>query len=204
MSQEESKSDRDETRADDLAECVDSALSDEQQNWSDAEAGDSETARLQADLREAQNNALRHQAELENFRKRMRREMENERRYAALPIIQDLLAVVDHLDLAIQASEQNDNSSGLLEGVKIVATQLQGVLEKHNCQVMEPIGQPFDPHYHEALAPEPSDEYPPGTVTRVTKTGYRLYDRVVRPAQVFVSAETEPAATDDDSATDSP
>jgi molecular chaperone GrpE len=203
MSQEESKPSPDETGADDLAECVDSALGDEQENWSDADARESGITRLEAELREAQKTALRHQAELENFRKRMRREMEQDRQYAALPIIQDLLAVVDHLDLAIQASEQNENSSGLLEGVKMVATQLQAVLEKHGCQVIEPIGQPFDPHYHEALAPEPSHEYPPGTVTRVTKTGYRLHDRVIRPAQVFVSAEMAPAATDDDATTNS-
>jgi molecular chaperone GrpE len=144
---------------------------------------------LAEETRQAKEYALRQQAELENFRKRMRRQMEDERRYAALPLIADLLSVVDNLDRAIEASEQNDNPNGLLEGVKMVVSQFQGVLEKHECRPIAAVGKPFDPHFHEALASEPSDTYPPGMVTRVTLMGYTLHDRVVRPSQVFVSAE---------------
>ncbi|MFV1966704.1 MAG: nucleotide exchange factor GrpE [Pirellulaceae bacterium] len=199
MVPEESKRTPDEVGSDELAHGVDSALTDEQVEWAKNKAAgevDSETARLEAEAREARESALRHQAELENFRKRMRRQMDEERRYAALPLITDLLAVVDNLDRAIQSSEQNESASGLLEGVTMVAAQLQGVLKKHGCEAIEAIGQPFDPHYHEALAPEPSDEHPPNVVTRVMQTGYRLHDRVVRPAQVFVSTANDAPAND--------
>jgi molecular chaperone GrpE len=146
-----------------------------------------ELTRLQDELRSADDRLLRAQAEFENYRKRVRREMEDERRYAALPLIRDLLSVADNLNRAIESAEQSGSTSGLLEGVKMVAGQLDNVLEQHHCRRIEAEAEPFDPHLHEALAQEPSDEHPPSTVTRVARVGYRLHDRVVRPSQVFVS-----------------
>jgi len=73
--------------------------------------------------------------------------------------------------------------------VKLVATQLEKVLEQHHCVRIETVGTPFDPNQHQAIAQEPSNEYPAGTVTRAAQVGYKLYDRVIRPAQVFVSTE---------------
>ena len=147
-----------------------------------------EAARLAEELRQANDRALRSQAELENFRKRMRREMEEERRYASLPLILDLLDVLDNLQRAIEASEQNENASGLREGVKMVAAQLAGLLDKYHCRPLDAVGSAFDPHLHEAVCQEPSDQYAAGFITRVVRTGYRMHDRVVRPSQVFVSA----------------
>ena len=146
-----------------------------------------EVARLQADLQEANDRALRTHAELENFRKRSRREMEDERRYAALPIMRDVLNVCDNLDRAIEAAEKNTAGSGLLEGVKMVSLQLTTYLEQHLCRRIAAVGEPFDPHRHEAISQESSNEYPPGVVTRLTRHGYQLHDRVIRPAQVMVS-----------------
>ena len=75
---------------------------------------------------------------------------------------------------------------------KLVATQLEAVLKQHQCVPIETVGTPFDPNLHQAIAQEPSDEHPAGTVTRAAQAGYKLHDRVIRPAQVFVS--TGPAA----------
>ena len=142
---------------------------------------------LQAELQNAEDRVLRAQAELENFRRRMRREMENERQYAALPLLNDLMTVVDNLGRAIGAAEQSEGQVGLLDGVKMVTSQLMGALEKHHCTEIQADGQPFDPNLHEAIAQQPSDEYAVGIVMMTTQAGFQLNDRVVRPAQVIVS-----------------
>src|SRR5262245_41418641 len=87
---------------------------------------------LEAELKKAQDESLRQQAEFENFRKRKQREMEEERRYAIQPFARDLLAVVDNLERAIEASSAGDVNS-LRDGVKMVSAQLQTVLAQHNC-----------------------------------------------------------------------
>lgn len=143
---------------------------------------------LRADAEQWQQRALRAQAELENYRKRVLREMQDERRYASLPLMRDLLSVVDNLARAIESAERHENATGLLEGVKMVAEQLTGVLQRHHCQPISAAGAPFDPHLHEAIAQHPSDEHEPGHVTLVTQVGYQLHDRVVRPSQVIVAA----------------
>lgn len=145
-------------------------------------------AALQQELTEANEKVLRVQAELENYRKRVRREMEEERRYALLPFARDLLAVVDNLERALAAAQAD--SSGLLEGVKMVSSQLQSVLNQHQCVRIETVGTPFDPNIHQAIAQEASSEFPAGTVSREAQSGYKLFDRVIRPAQVFVSTGT--------------
>jgi molecular chaperone GrpE len=156
-------------------------------------------AELEDRLREAEQRALRAQAELENYRKRAQREMADERRFAVVPLVRDLLPVVDNLERAIEATQARSASEGkppsapsdevasLLAGVKMVASQLEGVLKQHQCVRIETVGAPFDPNQHQAIAQEPSDEYFEGTVTRAIQAGYKLHDRVVRPAHVFVS-----------------
>jgi molecular chaperone GrpE len=152
-----------------------------------AETPDATVDRLEKELAEASDRALRIQAELENYRKRMRRELEDERRYAIVPLAKDLLTVVDNLERAIDAAQQAEGGQGLLEGVQMVSSQLEGVLAQHHCQRIAAVGEPFDPNQHQAIAQEPSD-LPAGTVTRAVQSGYKLYDRVIRPAQVFVSS----------------
>jgi len=170
---------------------------------SDAKA-EQKIAELQQEVREANERALRSHAELENYRKRAQRELADERRYAIVPFARDLLAVVDNLERAIEhtharsttqarsASEGPGGSTAsdlvsLLDGVKMVATQLENVLKQHQCVRIDTVGAPFDPNFHQAIAQEPSDQYPAGSVTRAAQAGYKLHDRVIRPAQVFVS-----------------
>ena len=144
-------------------------------------------ATLDDKLQDAENRALRAQAELENFRKRTQREMEQNRKYAAVAVIRELLTVIDNLHLAIRASDDSEASSALVQGVTMVAEQFESVLKQHNCERIKDLGEPFDPNFHEAMAQEPSEEYPAGSISRVTRTGYQIHDRVVRPSQVFVS-----------------
>lgn len=155
------------------------------------QAGEQELEKLRADLDDAADRALRAQAELDNYRKRARRELEDERRYAALPLLRDLLPVLDNMQRAIEAGEKSPQGAALLDGIKLVAQNLMNVLVKHDCKRIEALGQAFDPAVHEAISQQPSSEHDPGTVMFVAQDGYILHDRVVRPAQVIVS--TSPA-----------
>lgn len=148
---------------------------------------DRKAADLEQQVREANDRALRSHAELENYRKRAQRELVDERRYAIVPFAKDLLAVVDNLERAIEAAQKSPDGSGLLEGVKMVAIQLEAILKQHGAVRIDTVGTPFDPNFHQAIAQEPSDELPAGTVSRAAQSGYKLHDRVIRPAQVFVS-----------------
>jgi molecular chaperone GrpE len=146
----------------------------------------------QDELREANDRALRTQAELENYRRRARREMEDLQRYAGLPLLRDLIPVLDNMQRAIDAAEKAEESSSLLDGLKLVMQQMQSILQQHHCLPIDALGKPFDPNCHEAISQQPSEEHPPGTVMLVAQTGYQLRDRVVRPSQVIVStAPTE-------------
>jgi molecular chaperone GrpE len=143
---------------------------------------------LRDETQEARERALRAQAELENVRKRARREIEEERRYANLPLIADLLPAVDNIERAISAAEKTTDAAGLLEGFKMVFQQLNQALAKHHCQRIEGQGEPFDPALHQAIQQVPNPELPNHTIVHVAQAGYRLHDRVVRPAQVIVSS----------------
>ena len=145
---------------------------------------------LQADLADVKNQLLRSQAELENYRKRVKRDMDQQRLYAVSPLMIDLLTVVDNIERAIDAAEKNDGTEGLLEGIKMVAAQLTGVLKQHHCMRIESVGVAFDPNVHEALGHQPGEEFPANVVSMETRSGYQLHDRVIRPAQVFISSGT--------------
>ena len=155
----------------------------------EAEQQVDELAQLRAELADAKDRVLRSQAELENYRKRVARQSADERRYANLPMMRDLLPVLDNMQRAIDSAEQTDDAAGLLEGVKMVAQQFEGALSRHHCVQIEALNEPFDPHRHEAVSQQPSGEHPANTVLLVTQTGFQLHDRVVRPSQVIVSTE---------------
>ena len=154
-----------------------------------AEAGDGESpaSDLQSQLQEANERVLRSQAELENSRKRMRREMDEQRRFAVFPLLSDLLPVVDNLGRAVESAKEKPDAVSLLEGVEMVAAQLAAILEQHNCQKIVSAGAPFDPNLHEAIGQQPSPECPAGHIAHVALDGYCLHDRVVRPSQVLIS-----------------
>ena len=169
----------------------------------EAEAGaegpppaEAELSEVRVELEAARDRALRCQAELENYRRRAVRELELERRYAALPLLRDLLPVWDNVHRAIAAAEQSGDDPALLQGFKIVAEQLEDVLRRHDCVRIDALHQPFDPNVHEAITQQPSEEHPPGTVVGETQSGFRLHDRVVRPSQVIVSAAPSRAETE--------
>jgi len=156
--------------------------------------------RLRNDLEESKDRLLRSQAELENYRKRAAREIEDHRRYANLPLIHDLLPVLDNVERAISAADKStDKSPGvtvLLEGMKLVTKHFEEVLERHHCKRIGALGLPFDPHLHHAISQQETNEVPPGTVVLVAQAGFQLHDRVVRPSQVIVSRAPDSETSD--------
>jgi molecular chaperone GrpE len=139
------------------------------------------------ELEQAKDRALRLQAELDNYRKRASRELEDRLKYADMGILRDLLPVLDNIQRAIESAEKSPDVGSLLEGFKMVGGQLQSVLEGHQCKKIDSLHQPFDPNLHHAIQQQPSEEFPANTVVLVAQEGYQLHDRVVRPSQVIVS-----------------
>jgi molecular chaperone GrpE len=139
------------------------------------------------DLMEARDKMMRAQAELDNYRKRARRELDDERKYAELGLLRDLLPVLDNIHRAIDAAEKKADAGALLAGFKLVRQQLETLLEQHQCRRIEAIGQPFDPAQHNAVMQQIVPDKPESTVVGEMETGFHLHDRVVRPAQVVVS-----------------
>jgi molecular chaperone GrpE len=144
---------------------------------------------VEAELAAERDRNLRLRAELENVRTRTARELQDQRKYAGLPLAQDLLSVLDNVDRAIASAEQNHEAGALLEGFKLVRQQLGSILARHHCtEIPAAPGAEFDPQFHAAILQQPSADVPAGHVSMVTQAGYQMYDRVVRPAQVIVSS----------------
>jgi len=143
---------------------------------------------MSGELASANDRLLRMQAEMQNLRNRTSREIADERRYAALPVLRDLLPVVDNIDRAIEAAEKAGEAANLLAGFQLVKQQLHTILSRHECEPIAAENEPFDPHFHEAILQQPSADVPAGHVLKVTQPGYKLHDRVVRAAQVIVSS----------------
>ena len=142
---------------------------------------------LQAELADAEKRVLMAHADLDNFRRRTRRDQQDSLKYATLPIMGQILEALDNFDRAMEAHEQDPSGAGLLDGVKMVAQQISDILTEKGCKKIEAVGQPFDPNKHQAMQMQPSDEYEANIVMMDLRPGFELHDRVIRPSQVFVS-----------------
>lgn len=146
-----------------------------------------EGADVAAQLRDAQDRLLRTQAELENFRKRSRREYEDAQRYREIDLLRDLLPVLDNAHRAIDAADKTADVETLRSGFRMMAQQIEKLLGSHGCLMIETDGAAFDPTIHDAILQQPAPGVAAGTIVGTATKGYRLHDRVVRPAQVIVA-----------------
>ncbi len=147
-------------------------------------------ARLERCAHEAIENKerwLRAVAELDNYRKRMIKQHEELRKTAAEPLLREFVDVLDNLERAVEASREAQSESGLRSGVELVCRQMRDVLGRAGVQPIPSVGEPFDPKVHEAVLASPADGAEPGTVVAEFGRGYRLHDRVLRPAKVAVA-----------------
>lgn len=141
----------------------------------------------EAQIAELQERVLRVQAELENFRKRSRREYDDAQRYREIDVLRDLLPVLDNVLRAIEAAEKATDVETLRSGFRMTAQQIEKLLGSHGCQTIETDGAAFDPAVHDAILQQEVPGVAAGTVVGTASRGYKLHDRVVRPAQVIVA-----------------
>jgi molecular chaperone GrpE len=150
---------------------------------------------LVAELAAAEDRLLRALAEQENMRRRARREREEALRYASADFAGDLLASIDNLERAIASVPDDQRSeaamAGLLSGVEATRRALLDAFARHGLERLDPLGERFDPHRHEAGFEVADTDYPPGVVAHVMRPGYRYRDRLLRPALVGVSKGPE-------------
>src|SRR5262245_9566037 len=161
----------------------------------EAESGEDadEVARLRQEIADLRDRSMRTLADFDNFRKRSERERQELRRYALLEPLRELLAVADNLDLALSAQGSADD---LKRGVEMIQRQMRELLRRFGVTEVTAVGQPFDPTLHEAVSREESAEVKAPTVAAELRRGYRMHDRVLRPAIVKVAVPSEtPAPT---------
>jgi len=153
-----------------------------------APAADAPGALAAAEAKAAENwnSYLRVAAEFDNFRKRTEREIDNARKYAIERFAQELVTVGDSLEAGINAGAANPGPA-LLAGAEATLKQLYKAFEKAGIKVIDPLGQPFDPAWHEAMVAQESRTQPANTVLSVIQKGYSLNGRLLRPARVIVS-----------------
>jgi molecular chaperone GrpE len=131
---------------------------------------------------------LRVSADFENFKKRSFRETDDFRKYANELLLLELLTVVDNLERAIQSTNGENNEAGcVIEGVEMTLKALLKIFERFSVKLIEAVGKPFDPNFHQAMMQESSDLYPENTIISEFQKGYMLHDRLLRPSMVVVS-----------------
>ena len=150
---------------------------------------------LQAEAERWKDLAYRSQAELDNFRKRFDRESQEARAYANASLLRALLPILDNFEMGLDAARAESEKSMIFMGMSMVHRQIQDFLREMGVSEVEALGRPFDPNLHEAVAQEAAPGQPEGAILRVSRRGYRLKDRLLRPSSVVVVAAAAPAAS---------
>ena len=148
-----------------------------------AASAESLEERCKAELTEMR---LRNAAEMDNFKKRLTREHEEQMRYAAEKVLGDLLPTLDNLDLALRYGSKSEACKDMLQGVAMTHKLLLDAVEKHGLKPLGEEGEEFDPNVHEAVGFEDRPDFAPNSVARVLQRGFKLGDRLLRPAKVMV------------------
>ena len=144
-----------------------------------------------AQAAELKDRLLRAQAEWDNSRKRILREKEEAVRYAGEAILERLLPVLDNFEMGMEAAKSATDAKAIAQGLEMVLAQFRQVLRDAGVEAIDAVGQPFDPHRHEALGHHESAEHPEGQVLTQMRKGYKLKDRLLRAASVFVAKPPE-------------
>ncbi|BCU06193.1 nucleotide exchange factor GrpE [Allochromatium tepidum] len=141
-----------------------------------------------AEIEDSRDQVLRARAELENLRRRHAQELEKAHKFALDGFVRELLQVRDSLELGCNAAQEaSADVDKLREGTELTLKLLGDVMEKFGVGVVDPVDQPFDPEFHQAMSMQPREDVPPNTVVLVIQKGYTLNGRLVRPALVMVS-----------------
>ncbi len=171
------------------------AVADEEET--EADPLDDLNAKLEeamAQLEGYRDQALRAEAEMQNVRRRAERDVANAHKFGLEKFLGNLVPVVDSLEKAIEAAEQAGKADDpIVEGVQLCLKLLLDLLEKENVKVLDPVGEPFDPQFHEAMSMIENPDVEPNSVVLVVQKGYVLNERLVRPAMVMVAKGESPS-----------
>ncbi len=187
---------KDQARAEAEAEAVEEAMADTDQHSEVTGDGDmpphDRIAELETELAAAKDQMLRALAEAENTRRRAERDRREATRYGAVGLARDLLSVSDNLRRALEALPEDARdgdgwAKDLITGVELIEREFLDAFGKHGVVKMEPLGEPFDHNFHQAMFELEDPEKPAGTVVQQMQPGYRLHDRLLRAAMVGVS-----------------
>lgn len=164
-------------------------------NVSQPENSDNRIEVLENELAEAQQAVLYAQAETQNVRRRLEKDAQDARAYAATGFARDMLSVMDNMQRALEAipAEVKDEEKwkGLINGIEATGRELQSVFEKNGIKRVASVGLPLDPNQHQAMVEIPTDEHEPGTIVQEMQAGYVIKDRLLRPAFVGVAKKAE-------------
>ncbi|EJF91060.1 nucleotide exchange factor GrpE [Bartonella tamiae] len=178
--------------ADDFLKTRKAEATSEVEEDSVQDEGADPVAALNAENEELKDQLLRAHAEMENLRRRTQRDVADAKTYSVAAFARDMLSVSDNLSRALEAipegaREQDAGLNGLAEGVEMTERAMMSALERHGVKKIEPLGQKFDPNFHQAMFEIPDPTVPANTVQQVVQSGYSIGERVLRPAMVGVA-----------------
>ena len=155
-------------------------------------SGIEEESDRESKIAELKDKLLRALADMENLRRRSQKDREDALKYSAANFARDMLSVGDNLRRAIEAIPEDDDTDGaalvaFIEGVALTEKDLLAALERHGIEKIEPMGQKFDPQFHEAMFEVPAIDAETGTVMHIVEVGYLIHDRLLRPAKVGIA-----------------
>ena len=154
-------------------------------------SADEKIRKLERELFESNEKILRVRAEFENYRKRMQRELSETRSFGKVTTLEEILPIMDHFKMAMAASDSSNDLKTLKEGMKLIQIEFDRCFKNLGIEIIPTTGQQFDPKLHEAVSTEPSCDIEEGCIIKEWKTGYRIGDRLLRPASVVVSSGQE-------------
>ncbi|MBZ2169024.1 nucleotide exchange factor GrpE [Marinobacter sp. F4216] len=183
---------RNEQVAEELNEATEAAAEEAlEQDAVEEEGAGSELEALKAQVKDAQDQVLRAQAEMQNVRRRAEIDVEKAHKFALEKFVKELLPVADSLEKAVESTEGTENAgevvASIREGMEMTLNLFLNSLGKFNVEQVNPVGEPFDPQQHEAMSMVPAADAEPNSVVAVVQKGYLLNGRVVRPAMVVVA-----------------
>lgn len=149
---------------------------------------DAQLVAAQEEIAQLKDQLLRTQADAQNARRRAEKDVENAHKFALDKFSAELLPVIDNLERALESADaDNPELKAVIEGIELTYKSFLDVLAKFNIQQLNPVGEPFDPQYHEAMSMVPAPDAEPNSVLNVVQKGYTLHGRLIRAAMVVVS-----------------
>lgn len=171
-------------------EKVEEQPSNSEENSTLADDSEKQIAELTTKVEELENKYLRAEAEIQNIQSHSKKEQADLIKYGVQPLAKSILPIIDNLQRALQVEVNDENGQQLKKGVSMVSDHLVGAMKENGVELIDVLDKPFDPQFSQAIQTVPADEdHPADTVVSVLQPGYKLKDRVLRPAMVVVAAD---------------